>query len=384
MYGARPHSMDSLIRVAFDVGPMRAQPAGVGLYVASLGVALAEVLGPAGLAYIGHRPDAASLPTGILTLGRSARLPYPVWLELLAARDAKRAGAGLVHYTDGLVPPVRHGRTVLTIMDLSMVRHWRSHRVARYPRIPLVLAAPHLADLVVVPSLATADEVMRLARVPASKIVVIPLAARPDVGPTDPDTTAEVLARHGLAKSPYILALGTIEPRKNHLRLVQAFEQLVAGRRIGDDVVLAIAGKRGWGDVPVMEAIERSPARDRIRVLGYVSDDDLPALLTGAAVAAYVSLYEGFGLPVLEAMACGAVVVTSNVSSMPEVAGGHAILVDPLALEEIGRGIRDALALTPADRAAEKGRSIAWAARFTWNAVAQQTAAVYASVLADG
>lgn len=368
------------MQVAFDVGPMRAQPAGVGLYVASLGAALAEVLGPAELAYIGHRPDAASLPAAILTLGRSARLPYPVWLELLAARDAKRTGADVVHYTDGLVPTVRHGRTVVTVLDLSLVRQWRAHRVPRYARIPLVLAAPHLADLVVVPSRATADEVIRLARVAASKIVVIPLAARPDVGPTDPETMAVVLTRHGLATCPYILALGTIEPRKNHLRLVHAFEQLVAGRLIGDDVVLAIAGKRGWGDAPVMEAIERSPARDRIRVLGYVSDVDLPALLTGAAVAVYISVYEGFGLPVLEAMACGAPVLTSSVSSLPEVAGDAAVLVDPHDVVAISRELATLLNEDEEDRAQRRAAGLVRAAAFSWERTARQMQTVYGLV----
>jgi glycosyltransferase involved in cell wall biosynthesis len=186
-----------------------------------------------------------------------------------------------------------------------------------------------------------------------------------------------VLARHGLATSPYILALGTIEPRKNHLRLVQAFEQLVAGRRVGDDVVLVIAGKRGWGYTSVMEAIERSPARDRIRVLGYVSDDDLPALLTGAVVVAYVSLYEGFGLPVLEAMTCGAPVLTSNVSSMPEVAGDAAVLVDPRDVPEISRGLTVLINEDEEGRAQHRTAGFARASLFSWERAAREMQTVY-------
>lgn len=365
------------MRVAFDVGPLRPEGAGVAMYVGSLATALAGVMPRDELAYIGHRPDAPAMAAGFRTLDRSARLPYPAWVETLAARDAKRAGADVVHYTDGLVPPIRHGRTIVTVLDLSIVRHWRAHRARRYPRIPLVLAAPHLADLVIVPSRATADEVMRLARVPAAKIEVIPLAARPGLAPAGDAEIERVLPGLGLRRRRYIVALGTIEPRKNHLALVRAFERLRADGHIDDDIELVIAGKPGWGHEPVLRAIAGSPATSRIRVLGYVPDRDLPALLTGAAVAAYVSLYEGFGLPVLEAMACGVPVVTSACSSMPEVAGDEAFLVGPDDPADIARGLGDAIGLPADARAAMGYRLIRQARRLDWATTARATAALY-------
>jgi glycosyltransferase involved in cell wall biosynthesis len=367
----------AVMRVALDVGPIKPKPAGVGLYVDSLASALPEYLTSEELTFIGHREDAPPPPLGYPTTMRPSRLPYPVWVELMAARDAKRAAADIVHYTDGLVPPIRHGRSVVTVLDLSMVRHWRSHRAVRYPRIPLVLAAPWLANRVVVPSTATANEVIALTRCPAARIDVIPLAGRTDARPATADQVARTLERLGLVRNRYILALGTIEPRKNHVRLIRAFESLAKRRAIADDIQLALAGGLGWGHRAVTTAIEDSPTKDRIKLLGYVSEIDLPSLLTGAAVVPYVSLYEGFGLPVLEAMACGAPVVTSSVSSMPEVAGEAAVLVDPYDIEAIADAIHQILSLDSATRAQMILAGSAQAESFSWSNVALLTSSTY-------
>jgi glycosyltransferase involved in cell wall biosynthesis len=365
------------MRVALDVGPIKPNPAGVGLYVNSLGSALAEFLTNDELAFIGHRDDAPPSPSGYQAVGRPARMPYPFWVEVAAARDAKRVAADVVHFTDGLVPLVRHGQSVVTIHDLSMIRHWRSHRAIRYPRIPLILAAPWLASRVMVPSRATADEVMALTHYPANRIDVVPLAARPDARPAEADQVARTLEGLGLVRNRYILALGTIEPRKNHLRLIGAFESLVKRHAIADDIQLVLAGGLGWGHRSVTQAIEESPTKDRIRLLGYVSEIDLPPLLTGAVVVPYVSLYEGFGLPVLEAMACGAPVVTSSVSSMPEVAGDAAVLVDPYDIEAIADAIQQTMSLDQAARAQAIRAGSAQAESFSWSKVALLTSATY-------
>jgi glycosyltransferase involved in cell wall biosynthesis len=328
--------------------------------------ALAAMLPDGDLVLIGRRGDAAGLPEGVATRDRSARLPYPVWVEMASARDARRARADIVHYSDGIVPIVRHGRTVLAVHDLSAVRLWRSHPARRWARIPLVLASPLLADLILVPSLATADELIRFTRAPASRIEVIPYAPQRDIRPAAAGEIADVTARYGLQPHEYILVLGTIEPRKNHLRVIAAFERLADRRKIKDSIRLVIAGRPGWGASRVLEAIEASPVRDRIDRLGYVTGSDVSALMTGAGAAAYVSLYEGFGLPVVEAMACGAPTVTSNVSSMPEVAGDAAFLVDPFDTDGIARGLLDALTAGASDRAAIASGATARAARFSW------------------
>jgi alpha-1,3-rhamnosyl/mannosyltransferase len=362
------------MKVGFDVGPLKPRPAGVGVYVRSLALALAE-LPDVNLMLFGRRPDAIGLPETPFG-GRSARVPYPVWVELAAPYSIPR-DAEVVHFTDGLVPIVRRRPTVVTVLDLSPVRHWRSHRVARYPRIPLVLAAPRLATRVVVPSQATADEVIQLTKTSARRIDVVPLA------PVGPDRTSrstdspEVLARHGLASRAYLLALGTIEPRKNHVRVVQAFERVIASGALPSDVLLAIAGQPGWRSEAALRAIAESPASSRIRLLGYVPDADVPALLREAAAVVYASTYEGFGLPVLEAMAEGASVVTSNVSSMPEAAGDAGVLVDPFDVASIANGIEEAV--RSADSMRDRAR--AHAATFTWANTAEGTLDAYRRAL---
>ena len=368
------------MRVAFDVGAVKGQPAGVGLYATAMANALAATLSTGSLVLIGRRPDAADLPPEVESANRSARIPYPAWVELASARDAQRMHADIVHYSDGIVPIVRHGRTVVAVHDMSIIRLWRSHPIRRWARIPLVLASPHLADLVLVPSLATADEVIGFTRIPASRIEIVPYAPQGDMQPAEAGTVAEATARYGLRPQRYVLVLGTIEPRKNHLRVIAAFERLAQMQRISEDVRLVLAGRAGWGASRVLAAVEASPVHDRIDRLGYVPASDVSALMTGAGAVAYVSLYEGFGLPVIEAMACGAPTVTSAVSSMREVAGDAGLLVDPLDTDDIARGLQEALDAGAADRTVIAARARARAAEYTWARTAASVRESYVSL----
>jgi glycosyltransferase involved in cell wall biosynthesis len=365
------------MRVAFDVGSVRARPTGVGVFGASAATALAAELEPHELALIGRRRDAEGLPTGVVVRGRPTWLPYVPWVELQSALDARRVGADLVHYTDGVVPVVRSGRTVLSVHDLSVVAEWRSHPVRRYARIGFVLASPALADLIVAPSRATADELVRLTRTPASKIELVPYAPQQSIRPATESEVAEVTRRHGLTAGSYVLGLGTLEPRKNHLRLVEAFSRLALSGRLPRDATLVLAGGLGWRHESILAAIESSPVRPRINRLGYVPASDLPALLTGAGAVAYPSTYEGLGLPVLEALACGAPTVTSNVSSLPEVGGSAAILVDPFSVDAIADGIVEAWRAGVTDRARVAAAGRAHAGTFTWQRVARELVDIY-------
>jgi glycosyltransferase involved in cell wall biosynthesis len=360
------------MRVAFDVGPVKAKPAGVGIYARSLASALMSQLAPGELALIGRRDDAASLPDQVRWVGRNRRIPYPAWVQL-GGVDVRRTRSDVAHFTDGLVPVVRAGPTVVTVHDLSIVRHWRAHQLKRLPRIPLVLVAPHLATRVIADSRATADELIRLADVSPRKIDVVMLAPRAGAEPIAADVVAPLLERLGLVRDRYLLIPGTIEPRKNHARVLKAFELLVERRHIDDDIALVLAGGHGWGSAPVIEAANHSPVSSRIHWLGYVADEDLAALMTGAGLVAYASTYEGFGLPILEAMACGAPVLTSSISSMPETAGDAALLVDPYAIASIARGIVDGLA----GRVNLAAASLDRARLFSWARTAHETVAVY-------
>jgi glycosyltransferase involved in cell wall biosynthesis len=175
--------------------------------------------------------------------------------------------------------------------------------------------------------------------------------------------------RLGLER-PFVLALGTIEPRKNLERLIEAYAGLPAELR--ERYELCLAGAVGWKTGPIMETL--SANADHVRQLGYVADEDLPALYRSADLFAYPSLYEGFGLPVLEALRCGTATITSGVSSLPEVGGDAARYVDPRRVEEI-RGALAELLTDDAQRAQLAARGPEQAARFSWRRTAEETLA---------
>jgi glycosyltransferase involved in cell wall biosynthesis len=178
-------------------------------------------------------------------------------------------------------------------------------------------------------------------------------------------------SRARLDGRPYVLGVGTLEPRKNLPRLVEAFVSLPA--RVRGNRVLALAGPLGWQTGDTLAAIERHP--DLIAPLGFVADDELPGLYRGADLFAYPSLYEGFGLPVLEAMSCGTPTLTSNVSSLPEVAGDAAVYVDPTDVQAIRDGLTRALSDTDL-RTMLRDRGIQRAKQFSWSRAATETIAL--------
>jgi glycosyltransferase involved in cell wall biosynthesis len=184
----------------------------------------------------------------------------------------------------------------------------------------------------------------------------------------------DILGRLGVTPGSYVLYFGTLEPRKNIARLVGAFERVARDR---PQLQLVLAGARGWRYGGIDRRIRESPTADRIHVTGYVPDLGLATLITNSAVVAYVSLYEGFGMPVLDAMALGAPVVTSRTTAMPQAAGGAAVLVDPRDEADIARGIVAALA--ERDELRQRGRTRA--ARRTWADVAREHADIYRHTL---
>jgi len=269
---------------------------------------------------------------------------------------------------------------VVTVLDVAvgrfpeLFRPW--HRT--YGRLAL-RGVTRAARAVIAISHATKRDLVERLGVPEERITVVPNGVDPAYAPvpTDSDPALEVRRRYALPER-FILTVGAIEPRKNLRRLFEALRR-VAARPDARDVALIHAGPDGWlaDDVPhAAHAI----ANGRVRFLGYVSAPDLAVLYGLAQCLAYPSLWEGFGLPVLEAMACGCPVLTSRVSALPELAGDAALLVEPTSVEEISDGL-GRLWSDGSLRALLARRGIERARQFTWERTARETLAVYHAAL---
>jgi len=237
---------------------------------------------------------------------------------------------------------------------------------------------PKQADAIIVPSEAAREDVVRSLKVNRGRIIVIPWGCEERFRPSgDPESIERVKRKYDLPPR-YILFLGILQPRKNLTTLLEAFSLLLA-EQPGLDLTLVLAGGWGWRSEELFKTVETLDLRDRVLFPGFVEDDDLPDLYRGALLFVYPSLSEGFGLPILEAMASGIPVIASNTSSMPEVAGDAAILVDPRDPEALASAM--ALVLTDEGlRETLRRKGLARARRFSWEAVARKTLEVYASL----
>ena len=279
------------------------------------------------------------------------------------------------HGTVNTLPFGIRAATVVTVHDLAFLKYPEQITGKRYQYLRrMIESSVKRSDLVLTPSKSTRSDVINLFGAAPELVVATPLGVDPRFRPATPDEMTSVVRKYGVVH-PYILSVGTLEPRKNLPMLIRSFAAL--RDEIPHDLVLA--GPAGW----LMEEIERTIAdswiQERIRRIGFVEDADLAALYSGADVVAIPSLYEGFGLPVLEAMASGAPVLTSNVSSLPEIAGDAGILVDPTNLESVVDGLRRVLGSEDLRRQM-RAAGPAQAAQFTWARTAAETLVAYRSV----
>ena len=356
-----------------------AVPGGIGRYVGELVRHLdAEAAAGGGaVSWLVARHPVEQVAAAGLPPERTHALAWPgrlvtrAWVELRRPRlpAGLAADLDLVHATSAAVPPVRGRPLVATVHDVAF-RHFpeaypRSGRRfhERATRIAVAEAAR-----VLVPSAATARDLAELYGLEPERVTVTPLGADP---PSDPDLepARRLLERLGV-RGPFLLAVGTLEPRKNLPRLVAAFAEAA-----GDlpEHHLVVVGPTGWG-----RALDTAPAR--VVLAGAVEEAVLQGLYAASEGLAYPSLYEGFGLPVLEAMARGLPVLTSDLSSMPEVAGGAALLVDPTDTSAIAKGLIELLSNHALrERLVADGRR--HAAAFTWRATAAATWAAYQEAL---
>jgi glycosyltransferase involved in cell wall biosynthesis len=370
------------VRVAFHVDQLWFEaPGGIGTYVEALfwelprqGVDLVTFSSR----WRRRTPMFAPLTTDgrfpAVELPVSIRLLYPAWDYLRRpSLPGELAQADIVHATNhAAIPPVRtHQRLVVTVHDLTFERFpelYPKRWLALYRKGLEVAAAE--AAAILVPSEHVRDEVVAKG-VEQDRLHVTPLAS----GMTEPDAATRLDRDDYGITPPYVLTVGTVEPRKNLPRLVRAYRRLAEE---GFPHALVILGPEGWGSSGLRREIDRGgPGRIIRSELSYA---ELAAAYADADAVAYVSLYEGFGLPVLEAMSMGAAVVASNISAIPEVAGDAALLVDPTDEDAIAEGLRRVLE-EPNLREDLSRRGRERAAAFSWEATARATLAVYREVL---
>jgi glycosyltransferase involved in cell wall biosynthesis len=331
----------------------------------------------------------------LMRIWQRLRIPIPV--ELIVGK------VDLFHSPDFTLPPTLPGvPTLLTVHDLSFIRDpdsaWPSLRAFLNKAVPRsVKRATHvLGD-----SQATKDDLIDLFGTPAEKITVLLSGVEARFVPIrDQSEIDRVCAKYQLPR-PFILSVGTLQPRKNYGRLIEAFAEVIKHserslaeaqsknavergnphpstplRSAQDAWHLVITGGKGWMYESIFEQVQQSGLEDRVHFPGFVDDADLPALYCAADLFALVSLYEGFGLPLLEAMACGTPVIGSNVSSLPEVFGDAGLQVDPRSVDDIAHALRQMID-QPELRARSIGLGLERAKQFTWNKAARELLAIY-------
>jgi glycosyltransferase involved in cell wall biosynthesis len=329
-------------------------------------------------AYVDSKVPSAGWPTVSL---RPSRIPVAnpaariAWELAVLPLQTRRDNIDVFHGTVNTLPFGLRAPTVVTVHDLAFMRFPEQVTKKRYHYLKFMVGSSvRRADLVLTPSEATRRDVAELYGIDPDRVLVTPLGVDPGFRPSSPEQLAAIRERFGLAR-PYILTVGTIEPRKNLARLVQAFAR-VSGDFPHD---LVLVGPAGWLMDEIEDAIAGSGVATRVRRTGFADDAALAALYGGADAVAMPSLYEGFGLPVLEAMASGAPILTSNISALPEVAGEAAELVDPTCVDSIAEGL-SALLGSESRRDGLRRFGLQRAAQFTWDRTAALTVAAYQRV----
>jgi glycosyltransferase involved in cell wall biosynthesis len=376
-------------RIGIDYTSAARQRAGIGRYSRELVGALLALEAPheyALFAAVGGLRSGEWAPpvhphTSLHTLPISDEWLARIWHRLRLPLPVEWATGRLdVFYSpDFVLPPTRRGtRTLLTVHDLSFL-HYPDHFVPRLVQYlnRVVPESVARADLVLADSAASRTDLVERLGVAPAKVRVLYGGVSARFAPSSaPGEREHLQARYGFGRRPYVLSVGTLQPRKNYLRLIRAFVAALP-RASGIATELVIAGGRGWLYQPIVDEAAKYP--ECVRVLGFVDDTDLPALYRHAVAFAFPSLYEGFGLPVLEAMACGVPVVCSDTSSLPEVVGDAALLVDPLDTDALAGAL--VRLLSDGDlRHRLVRRGLAQAATFTWQKPARELLSILTSL----
>jgi glycosyltransferase involved in cell wall biosynthesis len=294
-----------------------------------------------------------------------SRARAQLWEQCLLPLACRRHGCRVAHHPVMTSPNWKLGcRSVVTLHDLNFYRHpewfsWQIRAVFAATAIPGLRRADRVA---VISDYVRADA-LRTLHLRPERVVRIYNGVKPLALSATPVPPA----------APYLLCVGSLQPHKNLARLIRAYRLVQAEL---PELELHVVGRPQprFAEAPELPALLETPG---VKILGYLSEQQLGDAYRAAALFCYPSLEEGFGLPLLEAMTAGTLALTSNASCLPEIAGGHAILVDPLSVESLAAGIREALRIPPAARAIRLAAARAWAARFSWQAAAREYLAIY-------
>lgn len=302
-----------------------------------------------------------------------------LWEHLILPGIINRGKYGLFHSPDHILPllPIKC-KKMITVHDLAFIRLPKAFSLKKRAYKNLMAKYSIIrSDMIIADSNNTKNDIMDIFKIKENKVRVVYLAAGAKYVPVnDKNKILEIKQKYKIDR-PYILFVGTLEPRKNILNVINSFSLAADKYKIEHDLILA--GKRGWLYEPIYGLIKDSKYKERIRILDNISADELPAIYSEADLFVYPSLYEGFGLPPLEAMACGVPVITSNNSSLPEVVGDAAIKIDPKDIEQIAyetarvlnsNEIRDSLSKKGLERAK----------LFSWEKCAKDTIKIYEEI----
>ena len=366
------------MRIAFDGTTLTPGRTGVGYYTEHLLQHLAREVAHTGdeIVVLSNKPvDTQSPLPPHVRVHEGHRFPIRIgWMQMRAASALEAVKPDVAHFTNGMIPIGSPVTTVVTVHDMSLRLYPRCHPVRRLIlNRPLMRVAIQQASAIVTVSHSARRDLLRLHGVAADRVSVVHEAARPVFRPiNDRGTLDAVKARYALP-GRFILYVGTIEPRKNLNRLMAAF---AAARRAGIPHHLVCVGPYGWSSRDLSGTIERLGLRDAVHFTGYVPFEDLPAIYNLGDFFVFPSLYEGFGLPVVEAMASGLPVLTSNTSSLGEIAGDAAEPIDPTDIDAMADAIRR-LATDRALRQDRAERGFERARAFSWRQTAREMLAVY-------
>ncbi len=381
------------MRIGLDGIPLLSPKTGIGKYTFELASALTRLSqGPQLVFFYGtHWSKRLKATTGTNIGGSYETLRSAVSRVVPAASKKwirqKILEVGLIRYQPDLFHATNYvassfdGPLVVTVHDLSHLRYPETHPAERLAwlsdGLPQTL---HHARRIIADSQFTKDELISLLGVPKDSITVVHLGVGQDYKPRDNEVLALKLKEFDLRPKGYILSVGTLEPRKNILSLLQAYELLSDSLKAHWPLV--VVGIRGWKDQVISKRLDSLVSTGSIRALGYVSIDKLPVVYAGAALFVYPSIYEGFGLPPLEAMASGVPVVASNRASLPEIVGNAGVLIDPEDIESLSKVLQSLLDdQKKCEQMAKMG--LQQAKKFTWKGCAEKTFEVYEHVLRE-